>query len=641
MRRAQRLSGRRSLWQHVTVMSLMTSSHSPAQQFAHTWWPRPRETCVSGSLVRPVRFFGNVNQEEKDLVSSSSLPADVGNREPPPRPLFYEQLQHCSSPSDVLDLTCRYAPTVRQTSSCLTHMWNTTKKMSEEQQRLEQRLMFEHAAFDKLLSDATRSAARMRNEDVAYSLLAVVNLGVPQRSRVVQTFLRTCQERLNDFDETALSILASCVAHMEDTPNVAALKKGMRLLVEARLPAIKNVVTLQTMMRALGKNVPLDLKRKLEGKALSVADQFSLPNSQYMISTMAAMGFYSKPLLDICCKRIQEDLSGIPFGRLLTVLHSCKELHYRSSDLLTDISDYAASMVDIWNNKQLLILLSVLESFAFCPSALVKALAEKVIAEPGALALKDILCILKVYSSVGCDLEQQRQPFLESLSQALDSYLTKMSGFELLKAVYHLCMLGHFPPAPLQQLLQSSTLEHFKTTAPRFLSNQERMFRTVDLCLRLERPALQEPLEVPPFLLGDPAARPPPPARPWLSQSLRSVLEERPDVALEEAVLVENCHLIDAVISKPLPSRSPEDSPAESSQRVALLFSPNSFCLGTSRLRGGPALKARHLRMLGYDAVLVFDQGLHAMSEEERTHLLRTRLFPERRPSSDAEQPES
>lgn len=59
---------------------------------------------------------------------------------------------------------------------------------------------------------------------------------------------------------------------------------------------------------------------------------------------------------------------------------------------------------------QLLILLSVLESFAFCPSALVKVFAEKVIAEPGALALKDILCILKVYSSVGCDLEQRRQP---------------------------------------------------------------------------------------------------------------------------------------------------------------------------------------------------------------------------------------
>lgn len=197
MRRAQHLSGHRSLWQHITVMSLMTSSHSSGTQFAHTWRPRPRETCMSGSLARPVRFFSSVSQEEeeeKDLVvSSSSLPADVQDNETRQRHLFYEQLQRCGSPSDVLDLTCRYAPTARQTSSCLTHMWNTTKKMSEEQQRLEQRLMFEHTAFDKLLSASARSATRMRNEDVAYSLLAMVNLGVPQRSRVVQTFLRTCQ----------------------------------------------------------------------------------------------------------------------------------------------------------------------------------------------------------------------------------------------------------------------------------------------------------------------------------------------------------------------------------------------------------------------------------------------------------------
>lgn len=55
--------------------------------------------------------------------------------------------------------------------------------------------------------------------------------------------------------------------------------------------------------------------------------------------------------------------------------------------------------------------------------------------------------------------------FLESVSQALDSYQDKMSGFELLKAVYHLCLMRHFPVAPLQQLLQNSTLlQQFKTT---------------------------------------------------------------------------------------------------------------------------------------------------------------------------------
>lgn len=39
-----------------------------------------------------------------------------------------------------------------------------------------------------------------------------------------------------------------------------------------------------------------------------------------------------------------------------------------------------------------------------------------------------------------------------------------MSPFELLKVVYYLCLLGHFPPAPLQQLLQGGTLEQFEVT---------------------------------------------------------------------------------------------------------------------------------------------------------------------------------
>lgn len=57
---------------------------------------------------------------------------------------------------------------------------------------------------------------------------------------------------------------------------------------------------------------------------------------------------------------------------------------------------------------QVLILLSALESLTFCPSTLMKAFAEKVVADPDALTLKDILCVLKVYSSFSYDLKQQR-----------------------------------------------------------------------------------------------------------------------------------------------------------------------------------------------------------------------------------------
>lgn len=37
-----------------------------------------------------------------------------------------------------------------------------------------------------------------------------------------------------------------------------------RMLVEMRLPEIKGVLSLQTIMRMLGKDIPVELKRKLE-----------------------------------------------------------------------------------------------------------------------------------------------------------------------------------------------------------------------------------------------------------------------------------------------------------------------------------------------------------------------------------------
>lgn len=69
------------------------------------------------------------------------------------------------------------------------------------------------------------------------------------------------------------------------------------------------------------------------------------------------------------------------------------------------------------------------------------------------------------------------------------------------------------------------------------------MFKTVDSCLRLDRPALPMPLAIPPSLLGDPSASSLL-SKPWLSHSLRGVLEEQAGTTLQEMVLVENLHLI-------------------------------------------------------------------------------------------------
>lgn len=647
MRWGLRFCSRRSLRQQRSFLlsASLKDRCAPSKQFTHIWSPRQNQTWLSRSSVRSVRFYSQGADHRDELEDRDHLPsppADIEfDDEASPlrqrRSPFLDHLQCCGSPSDVLDLTCKYSPTARQVSNCLTHMWATSKKFSEEQRRYELQLMFEHPAFDQLLQKAMKSVQHMRNEDVTYSLLSMVSLGVPQRSRVVQTFLRTCQEKLNDFDEKSLSILASSLKHMEDSANVAALKQGMRLVVEARLPSIKSVMALQTMMRMLGKDAPKELKWKLEKKALSMTDQFSLPNAQYMISTMAAMGFFSKPLLDVCSKKITENIHGIPFNRFWKLLQSCRELLYRDAHLLTSISDYVASSLDIWTNKQLLLFLSMFESLVFCPAPLMEAYAERVIANPDVLTLKDLLCVLKVYSSLSYDLQDRRQQFLDSLSHVLSSYLPKISAFELLKAVYFLCLLGHFPYAPLEQLLQSSVLE--KLAASKFPQSQERMFQTVDVCLRIDRPPLPRPLTVPASVLGDctPSS---PSVNPRLLQDLQSVLGEQAHTMLQEGVVLENFYFIDAAVTKPVPIQTSASeagscagerrSPAESSQRVAVIYAPQSgFCYGTSNPRGPLAVKVRHLKILGYNPVLVTEQDLQSESEEKRIDFLRGRIFPE------------
>lgn len=142
----------------------------------------------------------------------------------------------------------------------------------------------------------------------------------------------------------------------------------------------------------LGHSQNVCLPCTVQGKALSMTDQFTLDNTQYMMSSMAAMDFYSKPLLDVCSKKIignllfidmqktyvyivrnynfltlqsshficfLEHLPSIPFNRLLPVLLSCRKLHYRDLELLNGISDYIFSVIDLWNNKQVLHLSSL------------------------------------------------------------------------------------------------------------------------------------------------------------------------------------------------------------------------------------------------------------------------------------------
>lgn len=155
-----------------------------------------------GRLASSTRFFSGDRSHSIDLEDEGnmlSLPPSVvqtyqtASVQSGRISSFFSQLKQCGTPADVLDLTCKYDPSPWQLSNCLTHMWSTIKKMPEEQRHSELQLMFKHPGFHRLLQSLMKTVQQLATLDIAYSLLSMVNLGIPQRSRVVHTFLRHCQ----------------------------------------------------------------------------------------------------------------------------------------------------------------------------------------------------------------------------------------------------------------------------------------------------------------------------------------------------------------------------------------------------------------------------------------------------------------
>ncbi|XP_072304719.1 FAST kinase domain-containing protein 2, mitochondrial [Eucyclogobius newberryi] len=605
-RRALHFCSQRLLQKPPSVPAAASSTLLSVHLCQHL--PRTRTTLYSNYRHSVVETYFKEPESDKQPLPASTTTVSK------PKSQFLDELALCTSPSDVLDLSCRTAPTFLQLSHCLSQIWNSTKKLSEEQKRLELRLMWEHAGWELLLQRSVKGVSYLPDSHLVYALLALVKLGVGPKTRVVQTYLRVAQERTNEFDDKNLSILSACLENMEEGANVKALKHGIRLLVEERLPRINNVVHLQTMMRLVGKDIPLKLKHKLEAKALSLSDQFTLPNTQHMVSTMATLGFTSKPLLSVCSLKITEHLSEVPFNRLLTVLVSCRELRFRDLQLLEAVSEYSTSMVQVWNNKQLILLLSSLESSSFRPAALLDSFSDRVQSDPGALTLRDLLCLLKVCSS----LNYQNHSLVSCLTSALDQYLPRMSPPQLLRAVHCLSVMGHFPETLLHRLLQESTMNQLQERESRSIPTQ---LSVVELCLRLDRPELHDSASVLSSVPRGPHSAASVGPRPEFSSALQTLMEHRQEWSVKEGELLENQYFIDAVLSKS------EINSEEGQRRAVLCVGPSAFCFGTSHPRGPLALKLRHLKILGYLPLLVLEQEFVSLSEEMRVDYLRDQIF--------------
>ncbi|XP_015271491.1 PREDICTED: FAST kinase domain-containing protein 2 [Gekko japonicus] len=543
---------------------------------------------------------------------------------------YFDELRKCASPCDVLDLVSRYPISSKYISNNLTTMWMLTKRLSEDQRRYERQLMFEHPHFSQLCQCAMQEARYMWRDDLAYSLHAIVRLGVPQNTRLVQTLLRICQERLNEFDDRSLSVVASTLQGMEKCKNVEALQTGLQLLVEQRIPKISSLFMLQTMMKCMGVDSPLSLKTKVENKILSQIDQLTFPNAYHMFSALAEMNFRSLPILNACSDKIIENIEGIPFWRLLTILRSCNDLLYRNSALFSAIADYAASAFYMWDTKQVVLFLSAFENLGFRPASLMDAFAEKVISHPDSLILKDILAVLRAYSVLNHLPEGQDQQFLQVLNGALTSYLPRIPNVDLLRAVYSFCILGYLPQPALDQLLQDEVLHELMTEDGQNLEQIEMMLRTVNICLALEGHSVPRPA------IGLSVEKQSSPSHSHFPEMQEVLFALLGDASLFRSNVKLTCgHNIDFEIlmdaNRTVVPSIEADQPGDDSriQRVAVLCVPASaLCFGSRHPRGRLAMKMRHLSLLGCRVVLVHYPEFQKLKKDEAVQFLKGEIFP-------------
>ncbi|XP_069716903.1 FAST kinase domain-containing protein 2, mitochondrial [Phaenicophaeus curvirostris] len=563
---------------------------------------------------------------EKWDDSGSSRERHVGDRSEP----FFNSLQKCSCPSDVLDLASESAVSIKHFTNCLTMVWRLFKNLSEDQQRYEKQLIFEHPAFVKLCQHLLRDCRRMTRGDLVFSLHAVVSLGVPQNTLLVQTLVRVCQEKLNQLDNRCISVLATTLAGLDKDKNVSALQAGLQLLVEQRVPSIKDIFILQNLMKCMGNDAPVFLKKKLEMAVLKEIDHLTFLNAVRVFLALVAMNYCSVPILNACSKKIQENVHDLPFRQLILILEACNSLQYRNVKLFSVLADYVHSTVYLWDKKQIIHFLSAFEMLGFQPSELMDIFAEKVTKDPEFLNLKELLIVLRVYSRLNYVPRDQKHLFFETLQSCLNKHLPQISNTELLKAVYSLCILGYLPHRALDELLEKDSRDELLLSGDLYKEKKGMMLHRVKTCMELDSPSFTKPA----FVLTENFSS-------LVSLNLRKAQEALIELLGHENMFLQNVQLpykyhidfeirMDSDRKEVLPITATDVHAGSNIQRLALLFVPlSAFCMGTMHPQGKLAMKKRHLNKLGYHVILVLNKKFQEMTNEDAVEFLKGKIYSE------------
>ncbi|XP_004458193.2 FAST kinase domain-containing protein 2, mitochondrial [Dasypus novemcinctus] len=568
---------------------------------------------TSDDELKKINFHHDISSE--DLLTKETKPIPFNSR---------KLSQECNSLSDVLDIFSK-APTF-PSSNYFSVMWTIAKRMSDDQVRFEKQLMFNHPAFSKLCEQMMREAKILHCDHLLFSLHAMVKLGIPQNTLLIQTLLRIVQERMNECDERCLSVLSAILEALEPCKNVDILRAGLRLLVDQQVWKIERIFTLQTMMKCVGKDAPIALKKKLEMKALRELDRFSVLNSQRMFAVLAAMNHRSTVLLNECSKMVIGNIHGCPFKILISIMQSCKDLRYYNIDLFEGIADYVTTTFELWKLKQVLFLLILFENFGFRPIELMDLFMKKVVDEYKFLNIKSIVPILHIYSSLNHFQKCQNKEFLDVMASALVGCLHEISSERLLNAVFSFCLMNHFPLAPVNQLLQKDIISELLTSGDK--ERNAHKLHILNTCLELDDTPYHKFIDI---------ALPQRPSAPLyphtkVEEVLSSLLGGEEYFA-KDVQLPHNYHIdfeirMDTNRSQLFPFSDTNVISSSDIQRVAVLCVPRSaYCLNSTHPRGFLAMKMRHLNVMGFHVILVNNWEIEKLELEVAVTFLKTKIY--------------
>ncbi|XP_075685984.1 FAST kinase domain-containing protein 2, mitochondrial [Rhinoderma darwinii] len=479
-------------------------------------------------------------------------------------------------------------------------------------------LISEHPNFFNICYEVMKSAPSMPNKFLVCSLWVFGSLKVNQKTRLIQTLLNVCQQRLSTFKVEEISVLAKCLKMMESDKNVDVLNSGLCLLLELKCEAIKDVATLQNLMRI----APAHIIPKFEEKALQMIDKFTVSQCFIMFSVLAEINLHSKSLLDSCSDRLIDCLDELSCKRIVRLTDCCITLLYCNEKLLSAVGDNIMNNVYMWDTWQISMVLRSMAFLYFRHVPLLDYFADKLMQDSESLRINNLVIAAKVFSLVNHLPEGKGDKFLETLNTVLDLYINSMKKKELLKTVYNLCLLGLVSRSAINRLLEDKC---FLST----MDNVEKSYLShIKLCLLLEMGSspfsIQDLKKVPsnhsPSVMM---------CHTFLQNYFKNPTLYQENVQFPQSYFIDFVFTLDREKSKLVPTEDMQNFENDDNiTRIAVLCcTANAFALGSLHPVGKIALKIRHLKSFGFTVVVVPVNQFIMLTEAKKVEFLRENIF--------------